>query len=55
MRENEELSANLLSATNDRDRYRSRLEEAGIQTTNNTDGEPTAGSNIVEEKVRLAT
>jgi hypothetical protein len=56
MRENEELSTNLLSMTNDRDRYMSQLQDAGIETTNAA-GEKQAATgdgSLLEEKVRLA-
>jgi hypothetical protein len=50
MRENAELNANLLSVTNDRDRFRSQLQEAGVEVTDDAGGN-TDGGNIIEEKV----
>lgn len=51
MRENEELNANLLSVTNDRDRFRSQLQEAGVEVTDEAGGKAPDGGNIIEEKV----
>ena len=51
MRENAELSAKWLSVTNERDRLRSQLHEAGVEVTGDAGGKSTDGGNIIEEKV----